>query len=380
MSTGTLPPGLALDANGQYTGTPTAMGVFNFTITATNRAGMASQAYTQTILQTPDITAPASPLGASIAGTVSAATNFTASGSTPITWSVSGGALPPGMALDAATGAYTGTPTGVGNFTFTVSATNAAGSDSSEFTQQVNAPALNAQALIGGNRIAAFATTFPGGLETPTAITGLNTGETLVSIDRRPQNGFLYGLGFNDAAGTVQLYSISAPTGVATPVGSTGSFVGADGVTPTPVGAGAGTRFGIDFNPTVDRVRVVNSAGQNFRINPNTGAFVDGSTTVANTNMDGGINGPTMTVQETAYTNSAPSATVTTQYTLDASTDALCIQNPPNAGTQTACQALGVNADAVLGFDIDPAVTVSAANAPATGLGTAVLRLAGQTR
>ena len=197
-------------ATGQYSGTPTAMGVFNFTITATNRAGTASQAYTQTILQTPDITAPASPLGASIAGTASAATNFTASGSTPITWSVSGGALPPGMALDAATGAYTGTPTATGNFTFTITATNAAGSDSSPYTQQVNAPALNAQALIGGNRLAAFATTFPGGLETPTAITGLNAGETLVSIDRRPQNGFLYGLGFNDAAGTVQLYSISA--------------------------------------------------------------------------------------------------------------------------------------------------------------------------
>jgi hypothetical protein len=378
--TGRLPPGLALDtATGQYTGTPTAMGVFNFTISASNRAGSANQAYTHTILQLPDITGPATPLAASLAGTASAATNFAASGSTPITWSVTAGALPPGMALDAATGAYTGTPSATGSFTFTVTATNGAGSDSSPYTQQVNAPALNAQALIGGNRLVAFATTFPAGLEAPTAITGINAGEMLVSIDRRPQNGFLYGLGFNDVAGTVQLYSISPTSGVATPIGTTGSFVGADGVTPTPVGAGAGTRFGIDFNPTVDRVRVVNSAGQNFRINPNNGAFVDGNATVANLNMDGGINGPTTTVQETAYTNSAPSATVTTQYTLDASTDALCIQNPPNAGTQTACQGLGVNADAVLGFDIDPAVTVSAANAPATGAGVAALRLAGQT-
>jgi hypothetical protein len=377
---GSLPPGLFLDVTtGQYTGTPTTMGVFNFTVVATNRAGSASQAYTHTILQLPDITGPATPLAASLAGTASAATNFTASGSTPITWSVTAGALPPGMVLDAATGAYTGTPSATGSFTFTVTATNGAGSDSSPYTQQVNAPALNAQALIGGNRLVAFASTFPAGLEAPTAITGINAGETLVSIDRRPQNGFLYGLGFNDVAGTVQLYSISPTSGVATPIGTTGSFVGADGVTPTPVGAGAGTRFGIDFNPTVDRVRVVNSAGQNFRMNPNNGAFVDGNATVANLNMDGGINGPTTTVQETAYTNSAPSATATTQYTLDASTDALCIQNPPNAGTQTACQGLGVNADAVLGFDIDPAVTVSAANAPATGAGVAALRLAGQT-
>ena len=71
------------------------------------------------------------------------------------------------MTLDAATGAYTGTPTAAGNFTFTVTATNAAGSDSDPYTQQVTAPALNAHALIGGNRIAAFATTLPPGSRRP---------------------------------------------------------------------------------------------------------------------------------------------------------------------------------------------------------------------
>jgi hypothetical protein len=367
VQAGTLPPGLSLSANGLYAGTPTTAGTYSFTIRASNAKGSVDQVYSPSILQRPSIDAPASPLANSVGG-VANSTTFTASGSTPITWSVSAGALPPGMTLDAATGVYAGTPTSPGNFTFTITATNSVGADSDAYTQFVTTPAFNAHALINGNSLAAFPTSFPAGRDAPMSVTGLLAGDTLASIDRRPQNGFLYGLGFNAVAGTVQLYSIAPQTGVATAIGTTGNFVAADGVTPVPVGMGAGTTFGIDFNPTVDRVRVVNSAGQNFRINPNNGAFVDGNATAANLNMDGGINGPTNTVQETAYTNSAPNATMTTQFTLDSTTDAFCIQNPPNNGTQTACQTLSSAVDGVFGFDITPANTA-----------LAVLRLAGQT-
>jgi hypothetical protein len=39
----------------------------------------------------------------------------------PYTFSVSSGSLPPGLALNSATGAITGTPTTAGTFSFTIS-------------------------------------------------------------------------------------------------------------------------------------------------------------------------------------------------------------------------------------------------------------------
>ena len=328
----------------------------------------------------PTITGPASPLAPGSTGTAYPSTTFTASGSPPLVWSVTAGALPPGMTLNTSSGVYSGMPTAGGTFNFTVTATNNAGADSDPYSHVIMGAAVDANALLSGNSLTAFATTTPGGIEAGVAVTGLNAGDTLVSIDRRPQNGFLYALGYNAGAGSVQLYAVSAATAVAAPIGTSGAFVAADGVTPAPVGAGASTVFGIDFNPTVDRVRVVNSAGQNFRMNPNNGAFVDGNAMATGTQMDGGINGPTTSVQETAYTNSSASVTVTTQYTLDSTTDALCIQNPPNNGTQSACQALSSLVDTVLGFDIPPGVTVATSNTPVvSGNGFAVLQLSGQT-
>ena len=118
----------------------------------------------------------------------------------------------------------------------------------------------------------------PGVALATVAITGITAGETLVGIDVRPENGYLYALGVNHTADTMSVYAISARTGVAAVVGA-GGFTGA-GNLPDPAVA----RYGVDFNPAVDRLRVTtNQAGAgpavpglNFRLNVTSGTLVAG--------------------------------------------------------------------------------------------------------
>jgi hypothetical protein len=225
---------------------------------------------------------------------------------------------------------------------------------------------------LSGSNLLAFDTANPT-TTTSTTITGVDSNETLVGIDIRPQNGFLYGLGVNAAADTATLYSISTNTGLATAVGAIGGITGAGNLEdPATVG------YGVDFNPMVDRFRVV-SGSLNFRVNPNTGTLVQ---------ADSAINTGTTTVDATAYTNNAPGASVTTQYTLDAVSKALYIQNTPNSGTQmlvaTVSQTLGgpaLDFTAVNGFDIPSGI--NATNSSGTGVSGAafaILTVSGSTQ
>ncbi len=162
---------------------------------------------------------------------------------------------------------------------------------------------------------------------TTKAITGLAAGEMIVGIDMRPATAQLYALG-----STSRIYTVNMSSGAAAMVGS-GPF------TPTL----SGTSFGFDFNPTVDRIRVVSNDGQNIRLNPITGG-------VAAT--DPNLNPGTPSVDGAGYTNSFPGSTTTTLYDIDHTTDKLHIQNPANAGTLDAGKPLGVDVSAGNGFDL----------------------------
>ncbi|MRX48357.1 DUF4394 domain-containing protein [Pedobacter puniceum] len=160
------------------------------------------------------------------------------------------------------------------------------------------------------------------------AITGLGNGENIVGIDFRPVNGQLYAL----SSGS-RLYTINLASGAATAIGL-----------PPLLGYLSGTSFGFDFNPTVDRIRVVSNTGQNLRLNPNDGALAA---------TDGMLNPGTPTVTAAAYTNNFAGATTTVLFDIDVNSDRLFTQIPPNDGTLVGVgTGLGVNVDAANGFDI----------------------------
>lgn len=323
----------------------------------------------------PVIGAPASLLDATAGSAIDPVT-FTASSPSTVTWSVTAGALPDGLTLDSATGVYSGTPTATGDFTFTVTATNAAGSASLELTHQVVAPDFDANLLLSGNRLVAFSTGFPSHQSDPLDVTGLDTGDTLVAIDRRPVNGLLYGLAINDTD-EATIYLIS-PTGRANMVGPHQRFLDGSGDT---VLLSPSAQWGFDFNPVVDRARVTSSTGRNFRMNPNDGTAIDGNTVANNVNPDGAIQGATTRVDEVAYTNNRmDGGTTTTLYSVDADSDALYIQNAPNSGTQGSKVALSIAVDAVLGFDMGAGVDAAqSGEAVASGEALAIVRTAGSS-
>lgn len=252
------------------------------------------------------------------------------------------------------------------------------------------APAYTAYALSGTNLLS-FDIADPAE-PTSTAITGVTAGESLVGLDVRPQNGQLYALGINATANTGTVYVVHEQNGVAAAVGTPGSVAfTSNGVTAIDLPDPATVGYGVDVNPAADRIRVV-AGGLNFRVNPNTGAGIDGDNTglasgsVSGTNPDGPIHGGTTSVDGSAYTNDvANNGNVTTLYTLDSTTDNLFIQSPANAGTQTGSHELSLSGSpldvsAVGGFDIPSGVDVPASNSPVTsGSGYAVFSVGGTT-
>lgn len=189
-------------------------------------------------------------------------------------------------------------------------------------------------ALTNNNVLVNFDTVSPG-TTTNLSITGLTAGDFLSDIDARPAGGALYGLANN--GGTGRLYTIDRSTGVATlqstlSTGLTGAF------------------FGLDFNPTVDRLRIVSNTGQNLRVNVDSGvAIIDSALQFAA--GDPNVGTPPQLVAS-AYTNNFPTATATTLFGLDLTTQSLVSQAPPNAGTLNTIGSLSTLLFPEAGFDI----------------------------
>ena len=223
-------------------------------------------------------------------------------------------------------------------------------SGSAVFTQSADA------ALVYGvttdNTLFSFDTSSPGTILNGIAISGFaGTNENIRGIDFRPSTGQLFALGSFG-----RLYTLDKLTGVLTAVGAA-----------TPIN---GTAFGFDFNPAIDRIRVVSNTDSNYVYNPN-----DGSQTTV-TNLFYGPADPNFGVNPnvvgSAYTNStfgAPAA-ATQLYGIDSGLDILVTQ-ANSAGTLGTVGPLGVDTGALVGFDVySPTVgsnTAYASLTPANG-------------
>lgn len=201
-------------------------------------------------------------------------------------------------------------------------------------------------ALTASGKLISFNRATPGTLTGSVMVAGVAADEKLLDIDIRTaslataaNNGMLYALG---SKGTI--YKIDLSSGVATVT----SKLTADGTDSTDVFTVlTGTQFSIDFNPTVDRLRVVSNTGQNLRINVDTGATItDGVITPV-------VGQATAVVAGVAYTNAFPGTATTRLFDINTSTSSVDLQNPPNNGALESPVALGVTPTKVAGYDID---------------------------
>jgi len=206
--------------------------------------------------------------------------------------------------------------------------------------------------LTPNGRLVRFDAGDPRDVRTYGTIRGLKGDTKLVGIDFRVQNKALYGVG-NEGG----VYRIARFTGRAWKVSQI--EVALDG-----------RRFGIDFNPAADRLRIVSDTGQNLRHDVNNVA-------VPVTTVDGPLTYPPLSeiatgISAVAYTNNDLDAnTGTTLYDLDTNLQQVAIQSPANSGQLAATGKTTVTIQAAAGLDIYSFLDDAGATQSVTALATA---------
>jgi hypothetical protein len=194
----------------------------------------------------------------------------------------------------------------------------------------------------GGSSLITFNTNSPTAASSVGNFTLNGSAFFLDAIDFRPLDGQLYGFRYQNDNGTPisTLYRVNTNNGVLTQIAAGGN-------------AASTNLLGMDFNPMIDRVRVVTDDADNLVYNPASAA----APTVASPleYAVGDINfGKPAHVLENAYTNNIAGAISTTQYVIDYQLGILATLNN-NLGQLTTIGSLGVNINQsvpLVGFDI----------------------------
>jgi hypothetical protein len=344
---GTLPGGLSIvSATGVISGTPTTAGTSNFTVKATNTAGSGTKALSITITSgSSQGTAPTITTASLPGGTVNTQYSqiLTATGDTPITWSLENGVPPTGLSL-LGVGVISGMPTIAGTSTFTVRATNATGSNTKEFSititggsSQGTAPTITTASLPGGTVNTQYSQTLTATGDAPITwsivdISALPAGLSLSGdvISGTPTTAGTYSFtvkAINDAGESTKSLSITI-VGVA-PTVTTASLQ--DGKVNTPynqtleaTGDGTPITWSIDTGTLPDGLSIASTTGV---ISGTPTAAGTSNFTVKATNATGSGTKPlsiTIVSAPTVTTTSLPNGTVNVAYseTLAATGDA----------------------------------------------------------
>ncbi len=293
VSAGTLPAGLTLSpSSGVISGTPTAAGVVSFTIRATDGSGGTGlRAYTITIASAPIAVSPVSLLGGTVGVAYSQVVSATG-GIGGFTYSVSAGALPAGLSLNAATGAIAGTPTSAGPSSFTIRATDSGGTSGTRaYTVTMNAAVtVNPASLPNGTVGAAYsqAVTASGG--NGSFSYGVSAGSLPAGLSLNPSSGLLSGTPTTAATSSFTVtatdgngvtgsraYSVTIAAGIAVnPATLPSASVGTPYTQAITATGGTGTyTFGV----------TAGALPAGLSLNPSTGAITSTPTTAATSSV-----------------------------------------------------------------------------------------------
>lgn len=221
---------------------------------------------------------------------------------------------------------------------------------------------IQAYAVTADHELIGFRADAPENVTSRLALSGLRDGEQILGIDYRVAYGVMYALVSSGRIATVDVAS-----GELHAVGEHVFELALDG-----------ERFGFDFNPAADRIRIVSESGQNLRAHPETGALVDANPEQEGMQPDGTLHyaegdasaGSEPVIAAAAYTYNPDDDKLTTNYAIDLASAQLVRQGSfegrqpvvsPNTGQLHTVGALGIERLVDAHFDISDVSNVGLA-------------------
>ncbi len=202
---------------------------------------------------------------------------------------------------------------------------------------------LRVWALFENGQLRQYSTDAPATPLAEVTLQGLPEGSALNGIDFRVAYGQLYGI--SDRG---QLWIIDTASGAVDPVG-TGE-----------IAALSGQSTGFDFNPAADRIRVITTEGDNWRLHPETGELVATDPKLGYVANDPAA-GQSPVASAAAYTYNTDDDSLTTNFAIDQALGTLLTQGTregaadaisPNTGQLFTVGPLGLGALSQVSFDI----------------------------